>query len=45
MITATEEKRGGLMYSINESFDFISIIKVCELTDLGFNCLTPYVLK
>lgn len=37
MITTPEEKKGGLMYNMNKSFEFISIIEACGLTDLGFN--------
>lgn len=32
-----EEKQGGLMYNMNKSFDFISVIEACGLTDLGYN--------
>lgn len=37
MITTQEEKKGGIMYNMNNSFDFISIIETCGLIDLGFN--------
>lgn len=37
VITTPEEKKGGIMYNMNNCFDFISIIKTCRLTDLRFN--------
>ncbi|XP_059289464.1 uncharacterized protein LOC132042983 [Lycium ferocissimum] len=37
VITSTEEKLGGLPYNMAKSFEFISVIEACGLTDLGFH--------
>lgn len=37
VISSIEEKKGGLLYNMNKSFDFISVIEAYGLIDLGFN--------
>lgn len=37
VITTTTEKKGGVPYNINKSFDFLSVIEACGLIDLGFH--------
>ncbi|XP_055822053.1 uncharacterized protein LOC129890541 [Solanum dulcamara] len=37
VITHVEEKMGGQPYNMNKSFEFISVIEACGLTDLGFH--------
>ncbi|KAG5580340.1 hypothetical protein H5410_050967 [Solanum commersonii] len=41
VITSIEEKLGGMPCNINKSFEFISVIEACGLTDLGFTGI-PY---
>ncbi|KAH0705908.1 hypothetical protein KY285_010432 [Solanum tuberosum] len=36
VISNIEEKLGGVPYNMNKSFEFISVIEACGLTDLGF---------
>lgn len=36
VITATEEKKGGVPYNMKKCFEFISVIEGCGLVDLGF---------
>lgn len=37
VITSPEEKKRGVIYNMNKSFEFISVIEACRLIDLGFN--------
>ncbi|KAG5585722.1 hypothetical protein H5410_046156 [Solanum commersonii] len=36
VITSIEKKLGGMPYNMNKTFEFISVIKACGLTDLGY---------
>ncbi|XP_015161207.1 uncharacterized protein [Solanum tuberosum] len=36
VITSIEEKLGGMPYNMNKSFEFISVLEPCGLTDLGY---------
>lgn len=35
--TSSEEKLGGMPFNMNKSFDFVSVIEACGLTDIGYN--------
>lgn len=37
VITAPNEKLGGIPYHMKKSFNFIRVIKACGLTDIGYH--------
>ncbi|KAH0771678.1 hypothetical protein KY290_015659 [Solanum tuberosum] len=37
VITSTEEKQGGVPYTMNKIFDFLSVIEACGLMNLGYS--------